>query len=71
MGSMRPRVNQNILIIAGLLAVFAFGVALRMIPWENFITRDGVYLLEADNYEHLRKVTIVLNNFPWFPPYDY
>ena len=42
-----------------------------MIPWENFITRDGVYLLEADNYEHLRKVTIVLNNFPWFPPYDY
>lgn len=42
-----------------------------MIPWENFITRDGVYLLEADNYEHLRKVTIVLNNFPWFPSYDY
>ena len=71
MRSMRPRVNQNILILAGLLAVFAFGVALRMIPWENFITRDGVYLLEADNYEHLRKVTIVLNNFPWFPPYDY
>ncbi|MBI2399645.1 MAG: hypothetical protein HYV23_01040 [Deltaproteobacteria bacterium] len=51
--------------------MFIFGVALRMIPWENFITRDGVYLLEADNYEHLRKVTVVLNNFPWFPSYDY
>ncbi|OGP13800.1 MAG: hypothetical protein A2052_08985 [Deltaproteobacteria bacterium GWA2_54_12] len=51
--------------------MFIFGVVLRMIPWENFITRDGVYLLEADNYEHLRKVTIVLNNFPWFPSYDY
>ena len=68
---MRPRVNQNILVLAGLIAVFIFGVVLRMIPWENFITRDGVYLLEADNYEHLRKVTIVLNNFPWFPSYDY
>jgi len=42
-----------------------------MIPWENFVTRDGVYLLEADNYEHLRKVTVVLANFPWFPQYDY
>lgn len=51
--------------------MFIFGVVLRMIPWENFITRDGVYLLEADNYEHLRKVTVVLNNFPWFPSYDY
>lgn len=51
--------------------LFAAGVALRLIPWENFITRDGVYLLEADNYEHLRKVKIVLANFPWFPSYDY
>jgi asparagine N-glycosylation enzyme membrane subunit Stt3 len=68
---MRQRVNKNKLVFAGLLAVFVAGVALRMIPWENFITRDGVYLLEADNYEHLRKVTIVLNNFPWFPSYDY
>jgi dolichyl-diphosphooligosaccharide--protein glycosyltransferase len=70
---MRLSSNQkkNILFLAGVLAVFAFGVALRLIPWENFITRDGVYLLEGDNYEHLRKVTIVLNGFPWFPSYDY
>jgi dolichyl-diphosphooligosaccharide--protein glycosyltransferase len=68
---MRPRVNQKFLVLAGLIAVFIFGVVLRLIPWENFITRDGVYLLEADNYEHLRKVTVVLNNFPWFPSYDY
>lgn len=68
---MRPFVNKNLLFFAGLFAIFAFGVALRMIPWENFITRDGVYLLEGDNYEHLRKVKVVLNGFPWFPPYDY
>ena len=66
-----PLINRSILILAGLLAVFAFGIALRMIPWEHFITRDGVYLLEADNYEHLRKVLVVLNNFPWFPPFDF
>lgn len=68
---MRSCGKKNILLFGALLVVFAFGVALRMIPWENFITRDGVYLLEADNYEHLRKVTIVLANFPWFPSYDY
>lgn len=63
--------RDNILVLAGLLALFAAGAAIRMIPWENFITRDGVYLLEADNYEHLRKVTVVLANFPGFPSYDY
>jgi dolichyl-diphosphooligosaccharide--protein glycosyltransferase len=68
---LRSSQKKNILFLAGLLAVFALGAALRLLPWENFITRDGVYLLEADNYEHLRKVTIVLNGFPWFPSYDY
>jgi len=63
--------KRDILSLAAILAVFAIGVYLRMMPWENFITRDGVYLLEADNYEHLRKVAVVLNNFPWFPSYDY
>lgn len=73
MSHMCTRLNQkkNILFLAGVLAVFAFGVALRLLPWENFITRDGVYLLEGDNYEHLRKVKIVLSGFPWFPSYDY
>lgn len=69
--SVKPDQNRNILVFAALLGIFAFGVFLRMIPWENFITRDGVYLLEADNYEHLRKVKVVLNDFPWFPSYDY
>ncbi len=54
-----------------LLAVFLLGSAIRFVPWSNFITPEGVYFLEGDNYEHLHKITAILSNFPWAPSYDY
>lgn len=51
--------------------IFLFGCSLRFIPWSNFITREGIYFLEGDNYEHLRKIIIILNNFPFSPSHDY
>ncbi len=54
-----------------LLLVFIAGCAIRFIPWGNFITPEGVYFLEGDNYEHLHKITAIVSNFPWAPPYDY
>lgn len=54
-----------------LLLVFLAGCAIRFIPWSNFITPEGIYFLEGDNYEHLHKITAIVSNFPWAPPYDY
>lgn len=54
-----------------LLLVFIAGCAIRFVPWSNFITPEGVYFLEGDNYEHLHKITAIVSNFPWAPPYDY
>lgn len=54
-----------------LAAIFIAGSYIRLLPWQNFVTRDGIYFLEADNYEHLRKITIIFNNFPNIPHIDY
>ena len=54
-----------------LLAVFIIGTLIRLVPWANFITPEGVYLLEGDNYEHLRKIILILSDFPYPPAHDF
>ncbi len=54
-----------------LLLIFSLGLWLRLLPWGNFITADGIYLLEGDNYEHLRKIIQIVSDFPFQPPHDY
>lgn len=59
-------------IIAALAAVYFLGCYVRLLPLPNFISFDGsVYLLEGDNYEHLRKVETILADYPNFPVHDY
>jgi len=67
----KPDRSGAIKLFGALLLIFAVGAALRLIPWHNFITPDGVYLLEADNYEHLRKISVLLHGFPHVPAHDY
>ncbi len=54
-----------------MLAVFIIGSLIRLVPWANFITPEGIYLLEGDNYEHLRKIILILNDFPYPPVHDF
>lgn len=63
--------KDGIKVIALLFLFFAVGVALRFIPWQNFITPERVYFLEPDNYEHFRKISVILHNFPHAPAHDY
>lgn len=58
-------------VFAALLVIFSIGVALRLVPWHNFITPNGVYFLESDNYDHLRKISILLHNLLHVPVRDY
>lgn len=51
--------------------IFLVGAYIRLIPWDNFITSAGIYFLEADNYEHFRKVLILLKQFPNIPGHDF
>ena len=67
----KPDRSGAIKLFGALFLIFAAGAALRLIPWHNFITPDGVYLLEADNYEHLRKILVILSDFPRVPAHDY
>jgi len=67
----KPDRSGAIKVFGALFLIFAVGTALRLIPWHNFITPDGVYFLEADNYDHLRKVLIILNDFPHVAAHDY
>lgn len=53
------------------MAIYCLGVFLRLLPYANFITPDGVYFLEGDNYEHLRKILVILSDFPNAPAHDY
>ncbi|MFQ5480343.1 MAG: hypothetical protein ACE5DW_03605 [Thermodesulfobacteriota bacterium] len=60
------------LIKAGLLfIIYAAGLTLRLIPWQNLITADTIYFFEPDNYEHFRKISLILHNFPHPPLHDY
>ncbi|MBI5643582.1 MAG: glycosyltransferase family 39 protein [Deltaproteobacteria bacterium] len=63
--------KNTVLTAAALAVLFIAGCALRLVPWPNFITQGGVYFLEADNYEHLRKVLVLLKKFPFIPPHDF
>lgn len=67
----KPDRSGPIKLFGALFLIFAVGVALRLVPWHNFITPDGVYLLEADNYEHLRKISVLLSGFPRVVALDY
>ncbi|MBI2412260.1 MAG: hypothetical protein HYV24_03525 [Deltaproteobacteria bacterium] len=51
--------------------IFLIGAYIRLIPWDNFVTNAGIYFLEADNYEHFRKVLILLKQFPNIPGHDF
>lgn len=67
----RGRLTPHLAAAALVLAAFSLGVSLRLIPLPNFLTPEGVYFLEGDNYEHLRKIVVILHDFPYYPPYDY
>ncbi|MBI5970506.1 MAG: glycosyltransferase family 39 protein, partial [Deltaproteobacteria bacterium] len=67
----RGRLTTHLAGAAFVAAAFILGVSLRLIPLPNFITPEGVYFLEGDNYEHLRKIVVILHDFPYYPPYDY
>ncbi len=58
-------------IFAALFLIFVSGCALRYVPWHNFITPGGIYFLESDNYEHLRRIAVILHNFPFVPSHDF
>lgn len=57
--------------VVALILLFCVGALVRLLPYGNFITPEGVYFLEGDNYEHLRKILVLLEGFPGSPAHDY
>ncbi len=63
--------REHIRNAVAIAVIFLVGAYIRLIPWDNFITSAGIYFLEADNYEHFRKVLILLKQFPNIPGHDF
>lgn len=46
-------------------------MAVRCLPWHNFLGRDGGYLFYGpDSYDHLRRITLGVAAFPRIPLFD-
>ncbi|HAO94260.1 MAG TPA: hypothetical protein DCR11_10375 [Deltaproteobacteria bacterium] len=63
--------RNHILNAVAIAVIFIAGACIRLIPWDNFVTSTGIYFLEADNYEHFRKVRVLLEQFPSIPDHDF
>jgi oligosaccharyl transferase (archaeosortase A-associated) len=60
-------------LIAGLLVLVFFGVALWMrvaLPYNSVFTADGIVFTGNDAYYHMRLVESLVHNFPHFPGID-
>ncbi|NVN99875.1 MAG: glycosyltransferase family 39 protein [Geobacteraceae bacterium] len=56
----------GLILVAAILAFW-----LRIIPWRNFVDSTGSYLFYGpDSYDHLRRITLGLEEFPRIPMFD-
>ncbi|MBI4823617.1 MAG: glycosyltransferase family 39 protein [Nitrospirae bacterium] len=51
--------------------VFSVPLVLRLLPYREFITPDRVYFYGPDSYDHMRRVFLILNDFPKIPLHNY
>lgn len=49
-----------------------FALLIRCLPWRNFVNPDGgFYFYSIDSYDHLRRITLGVKQFPLLADFDY
>ena len=65
-----PPRESSVVTVIFLALLCAAAWALRMLPWRQVFTPEGIFFYEADPYYHLRRIMLIVQHFPQVPVFD-